>query len=61
MYGTNKKLYVYSEESYADITQTRESGSITQFETTSGSPTVTVTDTSHGAVIGDMVTISSVS
>jgi hypothetical protein len=61
MYGTNKKLYVYSEESYADITPTRESGSITQFETTSGSPTVTVTDASHGAVIGDMVTISSVS
>ena len=24
MYGTNKKLYVYSEESYADITPTRE-------------------------------------
>ena len=61
MYGTNKKLYAYSEGSYADITPTRGTGSITQFATTSGSKTVTVTDASHGALIGDHVTISSVS
>jgi hypothetical protein len=61
MYGTNKKLYAYSEGSYADITPSRGTGSITQFATTSGSKTVTVTDASHGALIGDHVTISSVS
>jgi len=61
MYGTNKKLYAYSENSYADITPTRGTGSITQFATTSGSTTVTVTDADHNALVGDHVTISSVS
>ena len=61
VYGTNKKLYAYSEKSYADITPERGTGSITQFATTSGSATVTVTDADHGALIGDFVTISSVS
>ena len=37
VYGTNKKLYAYSEKSYADITPERGTGSITQFATTSGS------------------------
>ena len=57
MYGTNKKLYAYSEGSYGDITPTRGTGSITQFSTTNASTTVTVTDASHGALIGDHVTI----
>jgi len=63
IYGTNKKLYAYSEGSYADITPTRSTGTgnITQFETTNGSSTVIVTDSSHGALIGDFVTIASVS
>jgi hypothetical protein len=63
IYGTNKKLYAYSEGSYADITPTRSTGTgnITQFATTNGSSTVTVTDSSHGALIGDFVTIASVS
>jgi len=61
IYGTNKKLYAYSENSYADVTPSRGTGSITQFATTSGSTTVTVTDASHGALVGDFVTISSVS
>ena len=61
MYGTNKKLYAYSEGSYGDITPTRGTGSITQFATTNASPTVTVTDADHGCLIGDHVTISSVS
>jgi len=61
MYGTNKKLYAYSEGSYGDITPTRETGSITEFGTTNTSKTVTVTDASHGCLIGDHVTISSVS
>ena len=63
IYGTNKKLYAYSENSYSDITPIRSTatGNITQFATTSGSSTVTVTDASHGALIGDFVTIASVS
>ena len=63
IYGTNKKLYAYSEGSYADITPTRSTGTgnITQFATTDESTTVTVTDSSHGALIGDFVTIASVS
>jgi hypothetical protein len=63
IYGTNKKLYAYSENSYGDITPTRATGTgnITQFATTSGSTTVTITDASHGALIGDFVTIASVS
>jgi len=63
IYGTNKKLYAYSENSYGDITPTRATGTgnITQFGTTNGSATVTVTDSSHGALIGDFVTIASVS
>ncbi len=61
MYGTNKKLYAYSEGSYGDITPTRGTGSITEFGTTNASTTVTVTDADHGCLIGDHVTISSVS
>ena len=51
MYGTNKKLYAFSENSYSDITPSRGTGSLTQFETSSGSKTVTVTDASHGALV----------
>ena len=63
VYGTNKKLYAYSDGSYADITPTRSTGTgnITDFSVTDGSTTVTVTDSSHGALIGDFVTIASVS
>ena len=61
IYGTNKKLYAYSENSYADITPTSATGDITQFETVNTSSTVIVTDADHGALIGDFVTISSVS
>ena len=61
MYGTNKKLYGYSEGSYGDITPSRGTGSITQFETTNASTAVIVTDASHGTLVGDHVTISSVS
>ena len=60
--GTNKKLYAYQNQAWYDITPIRESGaSITNFTTTSGSTTVTVTDATHGAIEGDFVTISSVS
>ena len=63
VYGTNKKLYAYSENNYADISPIRASGTgnITQFAVTDESSTVTVTDASHGALIGDFVTIATVS
>jgi len=63
VYGTNKKLYAYSENNYADISPIRATGTgnITQFAVTNGSSTVTVTDASHGALIGDFVTIATVS
>ena len=60
--GTNKKLYVYQNGAWTDITPIRVSGaSITNFTTTTSSTTVKVTDTAHGAIEGDFVTISSVS
>ena len=58
--GTNKKLYVYANNEWSDITPSRSTGdSITQFATTASSSTVSVTDAGHGAVEGDFVTISS--
>jgi len=60
--GTNKKVYAFYGGTWADITPIRRTvtgGAIT-FDTTSGSATVTVNDTSHGAVLGDFVTFSGV-
>jgi len=55
--GTDRKLYVYSEGALYDITPLRATESLTNpFATTSGSSTVTVTDASHGAGVGDFVT-----
>ncbi len=60
--GTDRKLYIYSEGVAYDITPVRGSpGSITGFTTINNSATVTVTDPSHGAEVGDFVTISSTS
>jgi len=60
--GTNKKLYVYQNGAWSDITPIRSTGaSITDFTTTDTSTSVTATDASHGAIEGDFVTISSVS
>jgi hypothetical protein len=58
--GTNKKLYVYQNGSWYDITPIRSTGdAITQFATTASSSNVSVTDATHGAIEGDFVTISS--
>ena len=58
--GTNKKLYVYQNGSWYDITPIRSTGdAITQFETTAASSNVSVTDAAHGAIEGDFVTITS--
>ena len=61
--GTDRKLYVYSEGVFSDITPLRRINiSLTNpFTTTSGSSTVTVTDNGHGFVIGDFVIFKSFS
>ena len=57
--GATKKYYVVEGTNYYDITPIRKTStnSIT-FSATDGSTTITATDSSHGAVIGDFVTIS---
>lgn len=57
--GTNRKVYVYYGGEWADITPIRATDTVT-FTTTSGSSIVTVNDASHGAVVGDFVTYSTV-
>ena len=60
MVGTNRKLYVLTGGIYYDITPIRETtsaGAVT-FAASNGSPILTVSDTSHGAIQGDFVTFS---
>ena len=61
--GTNKKLYIYVDSEWADITPLRASGTgnITNFTTIDTSTNVVVHDATHGAREGDFVTISGVS
>jgi len=57
--GTNKKFYVEEGETYFDITPIRKTTTnAATFAATNGSATVTVTDSNHGAAVGDFVTIS---
>ena len=60
IFGTSRKLYVFSGGEWADITPIRATETGVTFTTTAGSTTVTVNDTSHGAIAGDFVTFSSV-
>ena len=57
--GTHLKYYIEEGGVFSDITPVRKTStnSIT-FSATNGSSTVTVTDSSHGAVVNDFVTIS---
>ncbi len=57
--GTHQKLYNLNGDVYYDITPIRATttNGIT-FAATNGSSTITATDSSHGAVTGDFVTIS---
>lgn len=58
--GTNRKLYTFYGGNWYDITPLRATtaaGDVT-FAATNGSNIVTVTDTLHGAIIGDFVTFS---
>ena len=61
--GTSKKYYVYKGGSLNNITPIRKTstGLSNPIATTSGSTTATVTDASHGAVLGDFVTLSGAS
>jgi len=60
-FGTDRKLYVYSEGLVTDITPIRATESLTDPFTTNGTATVLVTDASHGATEGDFVTFDSFS
>jgi len=58
--GTHLKYYINEGGAYNDITPLRETtaaGAVT-FSATDGSSTITVTDTSHGALENDFVTFS---
>jgi hypothetical protein len=60
--GTTRKLYVFFGGSWADITPIRETttaGAVT-FAASTGSTTIIVSDTAHGATPGDFVTFSGV-
>ena len=58
--GTNLKFYLELGGSYYDVTPVRASTTnAATFAATNGSATITVTDNSHGAVVGDFVTFSS--
>ena len=58
--GTNLKFYLENGGAYYDITPLRASSTINNnpFVATNGSATITVTDTTHGAITGDFVTFS---
>ena len=60
--GTTRKLYAFFGGSWADITPLRDTtdpGDVT-FAASTGSTTITVSDTAHGATEGDFVTFSGV-
>ena len=60
--GTNLKFYIENGGAYNDITPLRATVTLTNpFETTSGSPIVTVTDANGGYTDGDFVTYSGAS
>ncbi len=57
--GTNEKFYIMYGSSYFDITPIRDTVTLTNpFTTSSGLPTVTVTDVAHGCETDDWVTYS---
>ena len=59
--GTTNKYYIEEGSNYNDITPIRKTSTntITFAKKENGSPIITVTDSSHGAVNGDFVTFSS--
>ena len=60
--GTDRKLYVYAEGGFYDITPIRTSPTLANNPfTANGTALITVTHTSHGAAEGDFVTYSGAS
>jgi hypothetical protein len=60
--GTNEKFYIMYGGAYFDITPIRDTVTLTNpFTTSSGLPTVTVTDVAHGCETDDWVTYSGAS
>jgi hypothetical protein len=60
--GTDRKIYVYQGGDNQDITPIRSTEALVNaISTTSSSDIITITDTNHGAIQGDFVTLSSVS
>jgi hypothetical protein len=60
--GTDRKVYVYASGTNQDITPIRATANLVNaFTTTNTSANITISDTSHGATVGDFVTISSTS
>ena len=58
--GTNVKYYILYGGAYYDVTPLRattSAGDVT-FAATNGSSIITVTETAHGAIVGDFVTFS---
>ena len=57
--GTSWKYYILEGTSFYDITPIRSvDENVTTFSATNGSAVITATDTAHGAVVNDFVTIS---
>jgi len=60
--GTDRKVYVFASGTDQDITPIRATANLVNaFTTTNTSANITISDTSHGATVGDFVTISSTS
>jgi len=60
--GTDRKVYAYQSGDNQDITPIRSTDALVNaISTTTSSNIITITDTSHGALQGDFVTLSSVS
>jgi len=60
--GTDRKVYAYASGTSQDITPIRSTEALVNaISTTSSSDIITITDTTHGAIQGDFVTLSSVS
>ena len=58
--GTNRKLYVFSNSTWTDITPIRATTTGATFTTTNGSTTVRVNLAANNANVGDFITLSSV-
>jgi hypothetical protein len=58
--GTTRKVYVFYGGTWADITPIRATQVGVTFDTVNTSTTVTVNDTAHDCLVGDFVTLSSV-